>query len=286
MALAQQEKVFSEFYVSLVKAGEVSGKLNSTLLYLADYLERSAALNSKIRGALAYPLFVMFAIVVVCILMATLVLPQLLVIIKEAGVAELPMATKILMAVTDFVNKYIILILIALIGGSIGSYFYVKSPAGRLKFHQFILGAPQFGTMIRNFYVSRLGESLSTLIKSGVPILDGLTIVSQVVGNEVFRNTLIEARTNVQGGGTISEVFQRYAVYPPLFTSMLAIGERTGRTDYMLDNVTRFYKAETENAIQNLTQLIEPILILFLGGIVALLVSAILLPIYSLVGAS
>ncbi|MEK7507338.1 MAG: type II secretion system F family protein [Patescibacteria group bacterium] len=285
VALAEHDKIFTKFYVSLVKAGEVSGKLHSTLLYLADYLEKSATLNSKIKGALSYPAFVVFAIVVVSTVMVTMVLPQLLSILKESGATELPATTKILIIVSDFVNSYIILILFALVGGVIGLYYYLRSDQGRGRWQAFELKMPQFGRIFRNFYIARLGESLSTLIKSGVPILDGLSITAEVVGNETYKRILLEARTNVQNGGTISEVFAKYDVFPALLTSMLAVGEKTGRTDFMLDNVTRFYKSETENNVQNLTQLIEPVLILVLGLAVGILVSAILLPIYSLVGA-
>lgn len=285
IALTEYEPIFGKFYVSLVRAGEVSGKLNATLLYVADYLEKSSALNSKIRGALAYPVFVMFAMVVISVLMMTMVMPQLLGILKEAGAVELPITTRMLIAATDLINRYIILFLLVTIGLAVGIYYYVKSAAGERRWHELKLHLPEFGPIIRNFYVARLGEALATLIKSGVPILDGLAITAEVVGNRSYERVLLEARTNVQAGGSISEVFQRYSIFPPLMASMLAIGEKTGRTDFMLDNVTKFYKSETENAVQNLTVLIEPILILVLGVGVGILVSAVLLPIYSLVGA-
>ena len=178
-----------------------------------------------------------------------------------------------------------VVMLILLAGLVIGGYYLLHSAGGRARWDKLKLHLPEFGGIIRNFYLARLGEALATLIKAGVPILDGLTITADVVGNESYKQVLLEARANVQNGGSISEVLQRYEIFPSLMSSMLAIGERTGRTDYMLENVTRFYRAETENAVQNLTQLIEPILILILGLAVGLIVSAVLLPIYSLVGA-
>jgi type IV pilus assembly protein PilC len=139
--------------------------------------------------------------------------------------------------------------------------------------------------LIKDFYLARMAESLSTLIKSGVPILEALDIASEVVGNLVYKKIITEARVNVQGGGTISEVFEKYhGEFPTLVTSMLAVGEKTGRTDAMLDNISKFYKTESENMIANISQLIEPVLILLLGLGVGILVAAILLPIYSLVG--
>ncbi len=286
IALSNYPKVFTGFYISLVRAGEVAGKLQSTLLYLADYLERSAALNSKLRGALAYPGFVLFALLIVTIIMMTTVLPQLLSIIRDAGVVDLPITTRILIATTDFVNANIIFILIGLIGAIVGGVYYFKTPEGKEKIDSFLIHMPQFGKITRNLYLARMSETLSTLIKSGVPILQGLEITSEVVGNAVYRNILLEARTSVQNGGFMSEVFSNYPdVMPAMVTSMLAIGEKTGRTDSMLENIYRFYNAEAENNIANLSQLIEPVLILTLGLGVGILVSAVLLPIYSLVGA-
>ncbi len=283
-ALNEHQKIFSKFYISLVRAGEIAGKLQTTLNYLADYLERSSALNSKIRGALAYPAFVLFALVAVSIIMMTTVLPQLLSIIKDAGVQEIPFTTRILIASTNFVNSYIVLLLVFLIGGVVLLFYYMKTPQGEHWFDSFKISLPQFGKVIRNLYLARIAETLSTLIKSGVPILDGINITADVVGNVIYRDILIQARENVKGGGSMSETFERYNEFPPLITSMLAIGEKTGRTDFMLENIFNFYKTEAENDIQNLSQLIEPVLILLLGLGVGILVAAVLLPIYSLVG--
>lgn len=287
LALSEHSNIFGRFYISLVRAGEVSGKLQTTLLYLADYLERSAALNSKIRGALSYPAFVLFALVVVTAIMITTVLPQLLSIIKDAGVKDIPLTTRILMSVTDFFNRYIIIISILFFGSIASIIFYLKTPQGKENFDNMQIKMPQFGGVSRNLYLARIAETLSTLIKAGVPILEGINITADVVGNLIYRKILLEAKENVQGGGAISEVFERYPIeFPPIVSSMLSIGEKTGRTDFMLENIYKFYNTESETEIQNLSQLIEPILILLLGLGVGVLVSAILLPIYSLVGSS
>ena len=283
VALAEHGKVFGRFYISLVRAGEVAGKLQTTLSYLADYMERSASLNSKIKGALSYPAFILSAMIVVTIILMTTVLPQLLSVVKEAGVTEIPFTTKVLIATTDFITKYLILLLILFIGGVFALFYYIKTPAGQGRLDNFKIKMPQFGVIIRNFYIARIAETLATLIKSGVPILDGINITSDVVGNVVYKNILLEAKENVQGGGTMSEVFERHKEIPILVSSMLVIGEKTGRTDFMLENIFNFYKSESENSIQNLSQLIEPVLILILGLGVGLLVSAVLLPIYSMV---
>ena len=284
-ALGEYSKIFGKFYISLVRIGEVSGKLHDSLTYLADYLERSASLNSKIKGALTYPAFIFCAMIAVVIILMTTVLPQLLSIIHDAGVTDLPLTTKILIGVTGFVNKFIVPIVVVILGLIAGFFYSIKTPGGRDRFDRFKVKMPQFGKVVRNLYLARIAETLSTLIKAGVPILEGITIASDVVGNTLYRKILLEAEENVRGGGTISEVLDRYKEFPPLFSSMLAIGEKTGRTDFMLENIFRFYKSESENDVQNLSQLIEPVLILILGIGVAGLVSAVLLPIYSLVGA-
>lgn len=285
-ALAEHVNVFSPFYISLVRAGEASGKLHTTLNYLADYLEKSSGLTSKIKSALSYPIFIVAAIIVVGGVVTIFVLPKLLEILKEAGIQDLPLSTRILIAVTNFINNYLILLLILLFGAAAGFFYYIRSETGRERWDNLKLNSPRFGVLIKNFYLARLGETLSTLIRAGVPILDGLRITSEVVGNLVYKKILLEAKDNVKSGGTMSETFAKYEAFPPLVSSMLAIGERTGRTDFMLDNFSRFYKNEAESGIQNLTQLIEPVLIVLLGVGVGILVSAVLLPIYSLVGAS
>ncbi len=284
-ALAEHEKVFGTFYVSLVRAGEIAGKIQTSLSYLADYLERSASLNSKIKGALAYPAFVLFALVAVAIIMMTTVLPQLLTIIEDAGIQDIPFTTKILIQVTDIFNRFIVLILALLAFAVFGFFSYIKTPGGRNWFDNLKIKMPQFGRVTRNIYLARMAETLSTLIKAGVPILESLSITADIVGNSVYKAIILEARDNVQGGGSISEVLEKYEAFPVLVPSMLSIGERTGRTDFMLENIFKFYKSEAENDIQNLAQLIEPVLILILGLGVGALVSAVLLPIYSLVGA-
>ena len=285
-ALAAHPKLFTSFYVKLVQAGEVSGKLESSLLYLADYMERSQSINSKIRGALAYPAFVVSALVIVGFIMAVYVLPQLLSVFKDSGITDLPFTTRVLMAVTSFVNAYLYYILAAVAVVGFLVFRYVRTPRGKALIDDLAVNAPGVGKVVRNLYLARLAESLSTLIKSGIAILEGLKITADLVGNENYRTIMLQAEENVRAGGTISEVLEKHKEMPPLFTSMVAIGERTGKLDYMLDHVSKFYKSESETAINSITQLIEPILVLILGFAVAILVSSILLPIYSLVGAS
>ena len=284
--LAMHPKVFTTFYIKLVQAGEVTGKLQSSLLYLADYMERSQSINSKIRGALVYPAFVVSALVIVGLIMAVYVLPQLLGVFKDSGITDLPLSTRVLMATTSFFNDYIYYILAVLILGGTWLYKFLKTPGGKAFRDNLLVTTPGLGTVVQNLYLARIAESLSTLIKSGISILDAIKITSELVGNENYRLIMIAAEENVRSGGSISEVLMRHKEMPPLFSSMVAIGERTGKLDYMLEHISKFYKSESDTAIGSITQLIEPVLVLVLGFAVAILVSSILLPIYSLVGAS
>ena len=283
-ALGAHPKEFTPFYIKLVQAGEVTGKLESSLLYLADYLERSQSINSKIRGALIYPAFVVSAMIVVFLIMAVYVLPQLLSVFKDSGVTDLPLSTRILIAVTNFLNAYIYHILVILIVGGFFIGRFLRTAQGKAWQDNFLVNMPSLGIVIRNLYLARVAESLSTLIKSGLPILDALKITADLVGNENYRKIMLSAEENVRSGGTISEILTQHKEMPPLFSSMVAIGERTGKLDYMLEHVSKFYKSESESAINSITALIEPILVLVLGFAVAILVSSILLPIYSMVG--
>ncbi|KKT28493.1 MAG: hypothetical protein A3G02_03125 [Candidatus Yanofskybacteria bacterium RIFCSPLOWO2_12_FULL_44_13b] len=283
-ALEAHPNLFNNFYVKLVKSGEVSGKLHDVLLYLADYLERSQSINSKIRGALAYPIFVIVALVLVSIVMATYVLPQLLSIFKETGAVDLPVTTRALIWITDFVAAYQWPMLVFFLAAISGIWWFLRTPAGKIKSDHLKIRIPILGKAIRNLYLSRIAESLATLIKSGIPILDALHITSDLVNNVNYRDILLKSEENVRGGGSISEIFSQYSDIPALLTSMIAIGEKTGKLDYMLQHVSKFYKSEAETAVDSIAQLIEPVLVLILGFGVAILVSSILLPIYNIVG--
>ncbi|OGN33102.1 MAG: hypothetical protein A3I39_02140 [Candidatus Yanofskybacteria bacterium RIFCSPLOWO2_02_FULL_47_9b] len=285
-ALGMHPKLFTSFYIKLVQAGEVSGKLESSLMYLADYMERSQSINSKIKGALAYPAFVVSALVVVGMIMTVYVLPQLLSVFKDSGITDLPFTTRVLMGITNFVNAYLYYILVLLVIGGYLLFRYLRTPRGQVVIDDLAVNAPGIGKVVRNLYLARMAESLSTLIKSGIAILEAIKITSDLVGNANYKAIMLAAEENVRGGGSISEILIKHKEMPPLFTSMVAIGERTGKLDYMLDHVSKFYKSESDTAINSITQLIEPILVLILGFAVAVLVSSILLPIYSLVGAS
>ena len=282
-AVAKYPKLFSDFFVSLVKSGEVSGRMEQTLNYLADYLERSQGINSRIRGALTYPGFILVALVGITLLMMRFVLPQMLSFITEAGIEDIPLVTRIMKAMTDAVNNNMIVILGILAFLVWFVWQYKRTTGGQQRWDRIKIDFPRLGVISRNIYVARMAETLSTLIKSGVSILEGIHITAEIVNNSIYRDILLKAEKNVQNGGSISEIFYQYPEIPKLVASMVSIGEKTGKTDFMLENIFKFYNAEAERDIQNLSQLIEPIMILILGAGVAILVSAIMLPMFSLV---
>lgn len=285
-ALGEYPKLFSPFYLKLIRSGELSGKLHDSLSYLADYLERTQQISKKIRGALAYPAFVIAAMIIVGVIMVVYVLPQLLVILKESGIENLPFSTRILLFVTEFVNSYLYALIILVLGAGVAGWRYLRTERGQAWLDRVKLQTPVFGKILSALYLARLAESMATLIKSGISILDAIKITAELVDNQTYQAILLDAEEAVRGGGAMSEALARYPEMPALMTSMMAIGERTGKMDTMLGHVSKFYREESETAIQSLSQLIEPILMLILGLGVAILVSSILLPIYSLVGAS
>lgn len=286
-AFAAHPKLFSQFYVKLIRSGEISGRLQQSLNYLADYLERNQAITSKVRNALAYPAFVIFAMVAVALIMVVYVLPQLLIIFKESGVPDLPVTTRALIAITDFTNRFIVLILGFIVLVVVGSLQWVKTTEGRRWWDNAKLKLPIFGIILKSLYLARISENMSTLIKSDIAILDALRVTSDIVDNVVYQDILLHAEEEVRGGGNISDVFRQYKEHvPSLMGSMIAIGERTGKLDRMLEHVSKFYRTESENRIDSIASLIEPVLVVVLGLGVAILVSSVLLPLYSLVGVS
>jgi len=283
-AIAKYPKAFSGFFVNMVRSGEVSGGLDKALNYLADYLEKQYYLNSKIRGAMAYPAFITSGFIIVGILMLVLVVPQLMGFLKEAG-GELPLPTVILLAVSNFMQKWWWLVSFVLVGGVTGLIVAInKVPKVRYEFDLLKIKVPIFKDIFKGLYLARITDNLSTLIEGGLPILQALQVTGDVVGNVFYKKIINEAKENVRIGNTISSSFAKYTEIPPMVTQMVATGEQTGSLDEILKKLSGFYTKEVDAMVATLSQLIEPVMIFVLGGAVALLVSAILLPIYNIAG--
>jgi len=282
-ALSRHSKVFSNFFVNMVKAGEASGGMESSLNYLADYLEKQQDLNSKIRSALTYPAFIVGAFFVIAVLMMVLVVPKLIGFVKESG-QDLPWMTKIVMWLSEFLVNWWWLLLLFLLG-VIFYFFYAlkQSTAARQQWDTIKLRLPLFGKQIfQKICVTRIADNLSTLIQGGLSIMQALQVTGEVVGNSVYQKIIEEAKDDVRAGNTLSSSFAKHKEIPGMVTQMIATGEQTGSMDIILKKLGQFYNKEIDATVGTISQLIEPIMILLIGGAVAVLVSAILMPIYNI----
>lgn len=282
-ALAKHPHIFSSFYVNLVVSGEESGKLEDVFTYLADYLERAYLITAKARNALTYPAVVLAAFVIVLTVMLVVVMPRLFEIFKETG-RGLPFYTQAIIAISFFVRQWGVAILTLFIIGGVFLWRFALTSRGREKIDKLQLKMPIIGGLYKKLYMARLTDNLKTLILGGIPILRALSITADVVGNSVYKKTLNDALEYVRGGQTISAAFEKNPEIPPLVTQMIRIGETTGKLDFILGSIAKFYQREVDSSVDNLVTLIEPILILLLGGGVAILVASVLGPLYSLVG--
>ncbi len=278
-ALAKHGDIFSDFYISMVKAGEVSGTLQDSLNKLADNIERNYELTSALRGAMYYPAFIITAMILVGSLMMVTVIPQLLSILKEAG-EKLPLQTRILIWTSDFMVNYWWAVILIAIAGVSSVIYYLKTDSGKNQFDQMVLKVPIIGKMLKNVYVARFSENLGTLLQSGLPIRIALEITADVVGNNVYKYIIRTAADEIKKGGNLSDILGRYEEIPPVMTQMVEVGEHTGRMSFTLGKITEFYTKEADRMVKNFSTLIEPILMVFLAIGVGVLVSAILLPIY------
>ena len=279
-ALAKHPKIFSTFYVNMVRAGEESGKLNETFLYLANHLDRSYQLTSKAKSALVYPSFVMVVFAVVMILMFTMVIPKLSAILLESG-AEIPFFTKIVMGISDFLINYGLFLMIGLI---IGSYFLVRygtTKAGKASFSKFKISIPYLGNLYRKLYLTRIASNMNTMLMSGVPIIKVIENTADVVDNEIYRGILMTAAEEVRAGKSVSDSLVGYDEIPNIMIQMIKIGEETGEMGMILDTLSKFYEREVNNSVDALVSLIEPAMIVMLALGVGVLLTSVLMPIYN-----
>ena len=280
-AMAKHPKVFSDFYVHMVEAGEESGKMAENFTFLADYLERSYELTSKAKNALIYPAFIVVTFVLVIILMMVFVIPKLSEILIETG-QELPIYTKVVIWISNFFLNYG---LIALFLGAITAVIirrYLVTMAGKTGLSRFKINVPYVGRLYRKIYLSRIADNLSTMLTSGISMVRALEITSSVAGNEVYENILMEASESIKSGSQISAVFYKYPEIPNIMVQMIKVGEESGKLGFILQTLSRFYKREVDNEIRTLVDLIEPAMIVLLGVMVGFLLTSVLLPIYNL----
>ena len=280
-SLAKRSHVFSDFYVNVVRSGESSGKLDEVLNYLADELEKDYDMTSKIKGAMMYPAFVLSGLGVVGVVMMVFVVPKLTDVLAETG-GELPIATKILIATSDILSTYYILIFVLLVGVVVGVKFALKVPAVKAVVDQAILHLPIFGKLLQRIYLVRFTRSLETLMMGGVNFSKGLTITSEIVTNQVYKKLILKTKKAVEDGNSMSSSFEESKYVPNMVAQMMSIGEKTGKLDTILGSISRFFGREIDNTVANLMTLMEPIIMVIIGIAVGIMVAAIIMPMYSM----
>jgi general secretion pathway protein F len=277
LAMGAHPSVFNDLYINMVKAGESSGTLDVVFYRLADFTESQSRLISRVRGALTYPIVMMVVGIAIVSLMMMFVVPKLTAMFSDMG-QKLPPLTLGLIALSDFFQNW----WHVTFGSTILFLWrlnkYRKSPTGKPKWDRFTLRIPIMGAILRMLSVTRFSRTLGTLLQSGVPIITALDIVKHVVGNTVLSDVLEEAKISVQEGGTLAATLEQSGQFPPMVVHMIAVGEQTGQVEEMLDNVSSAYELQVDSKLTVMTSLLEPLMILFMGVAVALIVFAILTP--------
>ncbi len=283
-ALAKYPETFSSFYTSMVKAGEASGKLSASLLYLADHLEREYELASKTKGALIYPSLVLLLVFFIMFLMVYTVIPQLSMVIRESAV-EIPVVTQRVIAISNFLKQNTLALFSIIVLFLFIIYQYYKTEKGKDFFGRIFLKTPILGSLLRTIYLARFAESLSTLISGGLMIAKALELSSDIVSSSVYKQAILVIRDEVRKGTPISSVLSLSPeVFPPVFVQMVLVGEKTGSLDTSLMNIANFYQKEVERGTANLLAILEPVLIMTLGLVVGGMMLAILMPLYQIIG--
>lgn len=279
-AMARQPELFSPFYVSMVKAGEESGKLSETFNFLADYLDRSYELVSKAKNALIYPAFVILSFIAVMILMIVVVIPKLGQVLVDSG-QELPIYTKIVLAVSNFFAHYWFIIVLFVGFVVVFLIRYLPTQSGKASYARFQLSIPYVGDLYRKLYLSRIADNLNTMITSGVSMVRSLEITADVVDNVIYSDIMKQCSVAIKAGAAVSDVFSKYEEIPGIMVQMIKVGEETGRLGFVLSTLAGFYRREVNNAVDTLVSLIEPVMIVFLGVGVGILLTSVLLPMYN-----
>ncbi len=280
-ALAKRPKLFSTFYVSMVKAGEESGKLNEGFLYLADYMDRDYELRQKIKKALTYPTFVVATFILIMLAMFVFVIPKMAALFADQG-AELPLVTKIVLGISNVFVKYWMVAFPAMIIGGWLFYKWSKTPNGKAYVDETMTKIPVIKTLVQRIFLQRLADNMNTMLSSGVPIVRSIDITADVVDNTVYKALLGRVSQKVQTGTAFSKALYEEPLVPNILVQMVHIGEETGELGYILKNLATFYRRELDTSIDSVIGLIEPAMIVGLGLGVGILVSAVLLPMYSL----
>jgi type IV pilus assembly protein PilC len=281
-ALAKHDHVFNNLYVSMVRAGETGGSLDSTLLRLAEMIEREVQLRGKIKSAMTYPIAVVALVLLIMSAMLLFVVPQFKGIYGQLG-GTLPLPTRALLFVSDAFKSYWYVVVGALVAARFFFRRWKRTENGRASVDAFKLRAPVFGSLFHKTALSRFSSTLAMLLRSGVPILQALEIVGETVNNKVIGKAIGDVQISVRDGETIAKPLTKYPVFPPMVVQMISVGEETGQVDTMLEKIAQFYDQEVEASVDALTSLIEPILIAIIGGCVGAAVVALYMPMFNII---
>jgi type IV pilus assembly protein PilC len=286
-ALRRHPKVFDDLYVNLVHAGEVGGLLDTILTRLAKYIEKAMKLKGQIKSAMIYPSAIMGVAVIVITVLMLFVIPIFAKMFLElsGGKVALPGATQLVIDISNAFIAWWYLIFGAIVGAVVGIKKYYGTVQGRMVIDKLLLKLPVVGDLIRKASVAKFTRTLGTLLASGVPLLDGMTICAKTSGNKVVEETLINARVSISGGKTIADPLAASGVFPKMVTHMIAVGESTGALDAMLGKIADFYEDEVDQAVASLTALLEPMMMVFLGVVIGFIVIAMYLPIFKMASA-
>ncbi len=284
--LAEHPKAFPPIYVKMIESGEVSGKLEETLDQVVKQMQKTQELNSSIKGAMIYPGIILFAMTGIGIMMVTVVLPKLMIMFDEFD-AELPLPTRILIAITDFMSSPLNLVIMTILITGLITGFVMglkKSYGFKRTIHRINLRLPIVGMVMKKINLARFSLTLSSLLKSTIPIVEAVEITGQTCGNVMYQEALKEAAEKITTGTPLSEILNNYDnLFPPMVTEMVMVGERSGEIDQLLNELANFYSNEVDKTMKNFTQIIEPVIILVLGVAVAGMAVAVIMPMYSLV---
>jgi len=284
-ALRRHPKIFDDLFVNLIQAGEVGGILDTILNRLATYIEKRVKLARQVRGALAYPIAVILILIVVMIVLLTFVIPSFEGMFAEFGSKDaLPGLTKFVIAVSRSFVSSLPFLIVGGIGATFGGIYFYRTPRGKRLVHSVILRLPVLGPVMQKIAVARFTRTLGTLLSSGVPILDALEIVARTAGNVVVEEGLLHARRKISEGKNMAEPLGEVRVFPGMVVQMVAVGEQTGALDAMLTKIADFYEDEVDVAVSSLTSLLEPLLMVVVGGLVGVVLVAMYLPIFDLAG--
>jgi type IV pilus assembly protein PilC len=283
-ALSKYPNTFSDVYVNMVRAGEAAGILDEILKRLALQQEKNATIRKKVKSAMTYPMVLIFITITAFFGLMIFVIPQIGKILKDLGGpdAQLPALTQGMLAISGFITSFWYIVLPTIIGGVVFLIRYVKTPKGKAQFHHLILKTPGVKTIVKKIAVARFARTFSALMGAGVAVLEALSVTSRAVGNVVYEKALVDAADAVKNGATLSSVIEKNSLFPAIVSQMLSVGEETGQTDVVLVKVADFYEEEVDVAIDGISAIIEPVMIVIMGGMIGLIAASVMGPIAGL----